>query len=109
MAKLTIAMNQAYLSEEEVIRVTNEEFVTVRRDDLMGDFDLRIDVSTPEKDEDTANKLNMLLQTNAASMDPAEARIIASYSSLSSFASRVFTLPRRSNIFKSGRYSRICV
>lgn len=75
MAKLTIAMNQAYLSEEEVIRVTNEEFVTIRRDDLAGDFDLKVDVSTPEKDEDTANKLNTLLQTNAASMDPAEARI----------------------------------
>jgi len=75
MARLTIAMNQAYLSEEEVIRVTNEEFVTVRRDDLAGEFDLIVDVSTPEKDEDTANKLNMLLQTNAASMDPAEARI----------------------------------
>lgn len=76
MARLTIAMNQAYLSEEEVVRVTNEEFVTVRRDDLAGNFDLRLDVSTPEKDEDTANKLNMLLQTNAASMDPGEARII---------------------------------
>lgn len=75
MARLTIAMNQAYLSEEEVIRVTNEEFVTVKRDDLAGEFDLKIDVSTPEKDEDTANKLNMLLQTNAANMDPAEARI----------------------------------
>lgn len=78
IAKLTIAMNQAYLSEEEVVRVTNEEFVKVRRDDLAGDFDLRVDVSTPEKDEDTANKLNMLLQTNAASMDPAEARILRS-------------------------------
>lgn len=75
MARMTIAMNQAYLSEEEVIRVTNEEFVTVRRDDLAGEFDLIVDVSTPEKDEDTATKLNMLLQTNAASMDPAEARI----------------------------------
>ena len=75
MARLTIAMNQAYLGEEEVIRVTNEEFVTVHRDDLAGEFDLVVDVSTPEKDEDTANKLNMLLQTNAASMDPAEARI----------------------------------
>lgn len=75
MARLTIAMNQAYLSEEEVVRVTNEEFVTIRRDDLAGEFDLKIDVSTPEKDEDTANKLNMLLQTNAANMDPAEARI----------------------------------
>ena len=76
MAKLTISMNQAYLSEEEVVRVTNEEFVTIRRDDLLGEFDLKVDVSTPEKDEDTANKLNMLLQTNAASMDPAEARLI---------------------------------
>lgn len=76
IARLTIAMNQAYLSEEEVVRVTNEEFVTVRRDDLAGEFDLKIDVSTPEKDEDTANKLNMLLQTNAASMDPAEARLL---------------------------------
>ena len=75
MARLTIAMNQAYLSEEEVVRVTNEEFVTVRRDDLAGEFDLKIDVSTPEKDQDTATKLNTLLQTNAASMDPAEARI----------------------------------
>lgn len=75
MARLTIAMNQAYLSEEEVVRVTNEQFVIIRRDDLAGDFDLKIDVSTPEKDEDTANKLNTLLQTNAASMDPAEARI----------------------------------
>lgn len=75
MARLTIAMNQAYLSEEEVVRVTNEEFVTIRRDELLGEFDLKIDVSTPEKDEDTAAKLNMLLQTNAASMDPAEARI----------------------------------
>ena len=75
MARMTIAMNQAYLGEEEVIRVTNEQFVTIRRDDLAGEFDLKIDVSTPEKDEDTANKLNMLLQTNAASMDPAEARI----------------------------------
>lgn len=75
MARMTIAMNQAYLSEEEVIRVTNEEFVTVRRDDLAGEFDLILEISTPEKDEDTANKLNMLLQTNAASMDPAEARI----------------------------------
>jgi len=75
MARLTIAMNQAYLTEEETIRVTNEEFVVIRRDDLMGEFDLKVDVSTPEKDEDTANKLTMLLQTNAASMDPAEARI----------------------------------
>ncbi len=76
IAALTIAMNQAYLSEEEVVRVTNEEFVAVRRDDLIGEFDLRVNVSTPEKDEDTANKLSVLLQTNAANMDPKEARML---------------------------------
>jgi hypothetical protein len=71
MARMTISMNQTFLSESEVIRVTNEEFVEVRRDDLAGNFDLIINVSTPEKDNETAQRLTMLLQTNAASMDPA--------------------------------------
>ena len=70
MARMTIAMNQEFLSEEEVIRITDEEFVTIKRDDLQGDFDLRVQVSTPEKDEDQANKIMKLMQTNAANMDP---------------------------------------
>lgn len=69
MARLTIANNQGLLQEEEVIRITND-FVTIRRDDLAGEFDLIVDVSTPEKDNDTAEKLYKLMQTNAASMDP---------------------------------------
>jgi len=70
MARMTISMNQAWLSEEEVIRITDEEFVTIKRDDLQGDFDLRVQVSTPEKDDDQATKIMKLMQTNAASMDP---------------------------------------
>lgn len=70
MARMTIANNQEFLSEEEVIRITDEEFVTIKRDDLQGDFDLRVQVSTPEKDEDQANKIMKLMQTNAANMDP---------------------------------------
>jgi hypothetical protein len=69
-------MNQAYLDEEEVIRITNDEFVAVRREDLKGEFDLIVDVSTPEKDNEKAEKLNMLMQTNAASMHPGLAKII---------------------------------
>ena len=69
MARKVISMNQAYLDEEEVVRVTNDEFVTIRRDDLEGNFDLRVSVSTPEKDEEQAQKLMMLMQTNAANMD----------------------------------------
>ena len=69
IARLTIANNQAFLQEEEVIRITNG-WVTIRRDDLAGEFDLIVDVSTPEQDNDKAEKLFKLMQTNAASMDP---------------------------------------
>ena len=70
LARKTIAMNQAWLDEEFVISVTDEEFVEMKREDLAGNFDLKIAISTPEKDEDKASKLNLLMQTNAASMDP---------------------------------------
>ena len=69
-------MNQSFLEEEEVVRITNEEFVSVRREDLRGEFDLIVDVSTPEKDNEKAEKLNMLMQTNAASMHPNLSKII---------------------------------
>ena len=74
MARLTIANNQAFLEEEEVVRITNG-YTKIRRDDLAGNFDLIVDVSTPEKDNDTAEKLYKLMQTNAASMDPMLASI----------------------------------
>lgn len=58
-----IAMNAEFLSEEEVIRITNEEFVTVRRDDLPGNFDLKLTISTAEADNDKAKELAFMLQT----------------------------------------------
>lgn len=76
LGRKTIIMNQAFVSEEETVRLTNMEFVNVRREDLQGEFDLVIDVSTPEKDSETANDLGMVLQTNAANMDPDLAKIV---------------------------------
>ena len=64
-----LAMNQEFLAEEEVIRVTNKKFVTVRRDDLAGEFDLEVDISTPEVDEAKSQDLNFMLQTNGNNMD----------------------------------------
>jgi len=72
----TIAMNQVFLDESEVVRVTNKEYVEIKREDLKGEFDLVVDVSTPEKDNEKAEKLNMLMQTNAASMHPELQKII---------------------------------
>ena len=70
IGRKTISMNQAYIDEMEMIRVTNTEFVTVKREDLAGEFDLICDVSTAEKDNETAQDLATLAQTNAAVMDP---------------------------------------
>ena len=58
-----VAMNAEFLSEEEVVRITAEEFVPVRRDDLAGKFDLELRISTAEADEQKAKELAFMLQT----------------------------------------------
>lgn len=73
-----ISMNAEFLSEEEVVRITNEEFVTVRRDDLAGKFDLRLSISTPEEDQAKADNLAFMLQTMGNNMDPAMSQMILS-------------------------------
>lgn len=71
-----IAMNAVFLSEEEVVRVTNEEFVTIRREDLAGNFDLIVDIATAEVDEAKSQDLSFMLQTMGPDMDPAMSRMI---------------------------------
>lgn len=70
IARMTVSMNQSFLEEQEVVRITNQ-FIAIRRDDLVGDFDFDMDISTPERDSERAQKLTMLLQTNVANMNPA--------------------------------------
>jgi len=76
LASKTIAMNQVFLEEEEVIRLTNKEYVTIKKQDIGGEFDIIIDVSTPEKDNQEAQDLAMLLQTIGPGMDPGLQKII---------------------------------
>ena len=71
-----IAMNGEFLEDEEVIRVTNKEFRTVRRDALAGDFDLRVKISTAESDNQKIEKLAFMMQTGQQSMDPEEAKLV---------------------------------
>lgn len=58
-----VAMNQEFMSEQETIRVTNDEFVTVNRDELHGNFDLEVQISTAEEDAAKANELSFMMQT----------------------------------------------
>lgn len=65
-----IAMNQEFLPEEVVVRITNEEFVQVRRDDLAGNIDLKLTISTAEEDNAKVEKLSFMLQTIGPNTDP---------------------------------------
>ena len=73
-----ISMNSEFLSDEEVVRITNDEFVTVRKDDLAGKFDLRLSISTAEEDNNKAQELSFMLQTVGPNMDPELSKIIIS-------------------------------
>jgi hypothetical protein len=58
-----IAMNAVFLEDREVIRVTNQSFVDIRRDDLPGNFDISLAISTAEEDNAKAQELSFMLQT----------------------------------------------
>lgn len=63
-----MAYNAEFLEESEVVRITNEEFVEVRRDDLAGKIDIDITVSTQEDNAARAQELGFLLQTLGSSL-----------------------------------------
>jgi hypothetical protein len=71
-----IAMNAEFLSEEEVVRITNDEFVKIKRDDLEGNIDIRLVISTAEADNAKAEELAFMLQTTGPNSDPGEVRMI---------------------------------
>jgi hypothetical protein len=73
-----ISMNAEFLSDKEVVRVTNDEFVTIRKDDLPGNFDLRLSISTAEEDNNKAEQLAFMLQTMGNNMDPDLSKMILS-------------------------------
>lgn len=73
-----ISMNAELLSEEEVVRVSNEQFVPVRRDDLAGNVDLELTISSAEEDALKVERLTFLLQTTGNNMDPAMRNMILS-------------------------------
>jgi hypothetical protein len=73
-----ISMNAVFLSDEEVVRVTNDTFVKIRKDDLAGNFDLRLSISTAEVDDNKAQQLAFLLQTVGPNADPDMVKMILS-------------------------------
>lgn len=64
-----MAYNSEFLEAEEIIRITNDEFVPIRRDDLDGNIDIEISISTAEDNSAKAQELSFLLQTMGPNQD----------------------------------------
>lgn len=73
-----MSYNSVFLAEEETVRITNDEFVPVKRDDLNGSIDIEIQVSTSEDNEAKAQKLSFLLQTLGPEMDQGMRNLVMS-------------------------------
>lgn len=73
-----ISMNAEFLDDEEVVRITNNEFIVIRRDDLQGRLDLTLTISTAEADNEKAKELAFMLQTMGSNMDPELSKMILS-------------------------------
>lgn len=70
IGKKIIAMNTSFLEEVEFIRVTNEDFVPIHRDKLVGKYDLKLNISTAEEDTAKAQELAFMLQTIGQTVGP---------------------------------------
>jgi hypothetical protein len=71
-----MSYNSEFLEDEEIVRVTNEEYVPVHRDDLDGRIDIDITISTAEDNAVKSQELSFLLQTLGPNEDPAIRRFI---------------------------------
>ena len=71
-----MAMNAVFLSETEIVRITNDQFIEVRRDDLQGNFDIKLSISTAEADNEKAQELSFMLQTMGNNMDISMSKLI---------------------------------
>lgn len=69
LGRKIVAMNSSFLSEKEVVRITNSKFVEVRRDDLAGNFDISLSIATPEENKAKADQLAFLMQTLGNNVD----------------------------------------
>lgn len=71
-------MNAVFMSEKEVVRVTNDTYVEIKREDIQGEYDIEVDISTAEVDEAKSKDLSFMLQTLGPKADPAMTMMILS-------------------------------
>lgn len=64
-----VAMNQEWLSEEEVVAISGGEFIKISRDALAGDFFLAVTIKSNSESEGKAQQLTFMAQTLGENVD----------------------------------------
>jgi hypothetical protein len=64
-----LSMSMDFLSDEEIIRVTNTQFVAITREGINGKHDVTVSVSSAEQDNLKAQELSFMLQTVGPKVD----------------------------------------
>ena len=52
-----------------MVRITNEEYITINREDLKGNFDIEVDINTAEIDNQKSQDLGFMVQTLGNTVD----------------------------------------
>lgn len=64
-----LSMSKDFLSDDEIVRVTNDQFVAITREGIDGEFDITVNVSSAEEDNLKAQELAFMLQTVGPNTD----------------------------------------
>lgn len=93
IGKKIIQMNGTFMEKPEVIKITDEEFVEISMEQLKGEFDCIVDISTYEVDNAKAQDLGFMLQTLGPNIDPGIAmEILAQIADLKRMPELAYTL-----------------
>ena len=76
MLQIWLSYDAIFMDEEQVVRLTDDTFSRVKRDDLDGNMDIKMSVSTQESKAMKADRLAFLMQTMGNSMPPEQSNII---------------------------------
>ena len=76
IGRKVISMNSEFLEDEEIVRITNEQFIAINRNDLGGMYDIKLNISTAEADEQKGSELAFMLQTMGNTMPPEMSQMI---------------------------------
>lgn len=64
-----LSMSKDFLTDEEIIRVTNEKFVAITREGIDGKYDVVCEVASAEEDNLKAQEMSFMLQTIGPNAD----------------------------------------